>query len=142
MNDKPSQPAGAAATTDNGPAPKSKGRITAFDRQVAQNLQRLRSVSGLSQSQVAEALGVSFQQVQKYESGANRLPLEKFYLLSQLFSVPQSYFFHGIEEAGAGQSPLMKCDPELLRLCRKISALPDRSLRNKITRTIHVLAST
>ena len=44
-----------------------------MDRQIGQNLRRLRKTAGLSQTQLGEAIGVRFQQIQKYEAGANRI---------------------------------------------------------------------
>src|SRR3546814_18172810 len=72
---------------------------------------RLRRVFlGYSQEKLANALGLTFQQIQKYERGANRISASKLYELSRILSVPVTYFFEGVEseaEAGnaAGQEP-------------------------------------
>ncbi len=52
---------------------------------------------GITQQQLGEAFGLSFQQVQKYENGANRISASKLYELCQILHVPVSFFFEGIE---------------------------------------------
>lgn len=61
------------------------------------NLRRLREQAGLSQIRIGAILNVSFQQVQKYERGANRLPVEKLYILKHFYDVPYARFFKGME---------------------------------------------
>ncbi len=51
--------------------------------------------AGLTQVKLGRALGVTFQQVQKYETGDNRLPVEKLYILRHLYGVPYERFFEG-----------------------------------------------
>ena len=64
-----------------------------FDRLVGMNLKQFRQLSGLSQQLVAEPLGVSSQQVQKYEAGKNRISAGRLYLLAQLLDVPLAAFY-------------------------------------------------
>ncbi|MCB9978475.1 MAG: helix-turn-helix transcriptional regulator [Rhodospirillales bacterium] len=66
------------------------------DRQIGKNLKRLRRESGFALVDVARALGVSYQQVQKYETGRNRISAAKLYLLKGLYDVPYGAFFEGI----------------------------------------------
>jgi len=62
---------------------------------------RLRRVFlGYSQEKLANALGLTFQQIQKYERGANRISASKLYELSRILSVPVTYFFEGVEAEG------------------------------------------
>ncbi len=61
------------------------------------NLRRLRQRAGLSQMRIGTILNVSFQQVQKYERGINRLPVEKLYILKHFYDVPYGNFFKGME---------------------------------------------
>ncbi len=53
---------------------------------------------GLSQERLGEALGVTFQQIQKYERGANRISASKLYEVSRLLGVPVSHFMDGLSE--------------------------------------------
>jgi transcriptional regulator with XRE-family HTH domain len=63
-----------------------------FYRDLGRNLRAARSVSGKSQTTVAEYLDVTFQQVQKYEAGTNRIPLDRLVSLSDFLDVPLSHF--------------------------------------------------
>lgn len=64
----------------------------------------------LTQQDLAKALGLTFQQVQKYERGANRISASKLHMISQTLKEPIAYFFDGIE-SGNGQVPGFSEDP-------------------------------
>src|SRR5262245_10432280 len=66
------------------------------DKHVGARLRSARLEAGKSQTEVAEALGVTFQQVQKYEKGANRISAGRLYELSRLLDVPVQSFFDGL----------------------------------------------
>ncbi len=70
----------------------------AVDRHVASQLRLRRQEAGLSQTAVADALGISFQQVQKYENGTNRISAGMLHALSITLKVPVQYFFDGLSE--------------------------------------------
>ncbi len=57
-----------------------------------------RKILGLSQEQVAEALGMTFQQLQKYEKGSNRVSASKLYRLAQILQAQVSYFYEGLPD--------------------------------------------
>ena len=59
---------------------------------------------GMTQQQLANGVGIKFQQIQKYESGANRVSASRLWDLSQAMSVPVSFFFDGLEAADAIES--------------------------------------
>ncbi|MGA0924534.1 MAG: helix-turn-helix domain-containing protein, partial [Lutimaribacter sp.] len=63
------------------------------DIHVGQRLKHLRVLRGLTQTDVAEGLGISFQQVQKYELGRNRISASKLYELGRILAVQPGYFF-------------------------------------------------
>ena len=69
------------------------------DKHVGTRLRAARLEAGKSQTEVAEALGVAFQQVQKYEKGTNRISAGRLYELSRLFDVPVQSFFDGLGRA-------------------------------------------
>ncbi len=69
-----------------------------IDSVVASRLRELRMLAGLSQTDLANALGLSFQQVQKYENGTNHISASKLYFLSKVLRVPVSNFFCGEDE--------------------------------------------
>jgi transcriptional regulator with XRE-family HTH domain len=63
-----------------------------------------RKMLGVSQERLAEALGLTFQQVQKYERGANRVSASKLYDIARFLSAPISYFFEGLSDPTAAGS--------------------------------------
>ena len=66
------------------------------DVHVGQRLRQRRTLLGMSQEKLAAAFGVSFQQVQKYERGANRISASRLHLLTKILDVPVGYFFEGL----------------------------------------------
>jgi transcriptional regulator with XRE-family HTH domain len=67
------------------------------DVHVGTRIRTRRAVLGMSQQKLAEALGLSFQQVQKYETGANRVSASQLYDICRALDVPVAYFFDDIE---------------------------------------------
>ena len=67
------------------------------DTHVGERLRLRRKLMGISQSELAERLGLTFQQIQKYEKGANRISAGRLYRLAEPLSVPPSYFFDGMK---------------------------------------------
>ena len=67
-----------------------------IDLHVGSRVRLLRTLHGMSQTDLGKAVGLSFQQVQKYERGMNRVSASKLWALSKVLNVPVSYFFDGI----------------------------------------------
>jgi transcriptional regulator with XRE-family HTH domain len=78
--------------------PENGGRqVKYIDVHVGRRLRQQRSYLGLSQEKLAQAVGLTFQQVQKYERGANRIAASRLYQFSKALSVPITYFYEGLE---------------------------------------------
>jgi len=73
-------------------------RKNPVDMYVGNRLRLRRTLNGMSQERLGEAVGLTFQQIQKYEKGANRIGASRLYQFSQILSVPPSFFFDGIAE--------------------------------------------
>ncbi len=73
---------------------KKKGRANSVDEHVGQRLRQRRSILGISQEKLAEMVGITFQQIQKYENGANRVSASRLFQLSNLLEVPVDFFFN------------------------------------------------
>lgn len=69
-----------------------------IDLHLGKRLRRRRRLLGLTQQQLAGACGVRFQQIQKYECGANRISAARLWQLSEALEVPVGYFFDGLSE--------------------------------------------
>ena len=73
---------------------------TAVDTHIGQKIRARRTLLGLSQTELAEAAGISFQQIQKYEKGTNRVGASRLQQFSEALGVPPSYFFEGAPTVG------------------------------------------
>ncbi len=69
-----------------------------IDLHLGKRLRRRRRLLGLTQQQLAGAVGVRFQQIQKYECGANRISAARLWQLSEALEVPIGYFYDGLSE--------------------------------------------
>jgi len=67
-----------------------------IDHHVGQRLRQRRRLLGLTQQKLAEAVTIRFQQIQKYESGANRISASRLWTLAKALDVPVAYFFEGL----------------------------------------------
>lgn len=73
-----------------------------LDTHIGKRLRLQRTLAGLSQKNIGEAIGVTFQQIQKYERGVNRVSAALLFQFAKLFGVPVSYFFEEYGDSGAG----------------------------------------
>jgi transcriptional regulator with XRE-family HTH domain len=76
---------------------------TAVDFHVGLKIRARRNLLGLSQTELADAAGITFQQIQKYEKGANRVGAGRLMQFSEALGVPPSYFFEGAPTVGKKQ---------------------------------------
>lgn len=75
---------------------RKAGLINEVDRHIAQRLQLRRVMLGLSQTDLARKCGVSFQQIQKYETAGNRIPAARLFDLSQALETSVAFFYSGL----------------------------------------------
>jgi DNA-binding XRE family transcriptional regulator len=95
---------------------KDYGMPSAIDVHLGRRLRRRRRLLGLTQQQLAVQVGVRFQQIQKYECGANRLGAARLWALAEALETPISYFYDGLEEqlAQTVRSDLSASTPRLI----------------------------
>jgi len=102
---------------------------------IAARLRTLRLTRDMSMEEIGALVGVTFQQVQKYENGSNRIPVDRLQRLAQALEVPVSYFFEtysGPPGAGLDASDAIKqfcADPMGFRMAQAFIRLPERSRR-------------
>lgn len=72
---------------------------TDIDLHLGRRVRRRRRLLGLTQQNLAAAVGIRFQQIQKYECGANRITAARLWQLAEALESPVSYFYDGLEEA-------------------------------------------
>ncbi len=78
--------------------PEKEGRPSPIDVHVGSRIRLRRTLLGMSQERLGEALGLTFQQVQKYERGVNRVGASRLFDLSRVLDVPISFFFDDMPE--------------------------------------------
>ncbi|MFM2045300.1 MAG: hypothetical protein RLY86_3876, partial [Pseudomonadota bacterium] len=84
---------------------------TSIENHVAGRIRLRRGLLGMSQSDLARTLGITFQQVQKYERGSNRVSVGKLYRLAEILDVPLTFFFDGLDGASATRSDGAEASP-------------------------------
>jgi transcriptional regulator with XRE-family HTH domain len=108
----------AIASSKSGPRPdRPANRATDIDRHVGTRIRERRIMLGLSQQQMADMIGVTYQQAHKYERGINRISAGRLYEISQVLTVPVTYFFDGMDDDRPSQdlSPRQRMCLELAR---------------------------
>ncbi len=108
------------------------------DIHVGKRIKEIRTVRSLTQSNVAEQLGISFQQLQKYETGANRVSASRMFELSKLLEVSPSFFFEGLEGESYESMPAM--DMETARIAAILSNITNQKLKRRIHTLISEIA--
>ena len=105
------------------------------DLYVGKKIRHRRWLAGITQQQLAEQVGIKFQQIQKYETGANRVSASRLWDISETLDVSISFFFEGIEktqkktETGAAIPSDLMGDKEALDLVRSYYLIPENQRR-------------
>jgi transcriptional regulator with XRE-family HTH domain len=120
------------------------------DKYVGSRVRMRRIMLGMSQEKLGEALGLTFQQVQKYEKGTNRVGASRLQQISEILQVPVSFLFDGgptgstTEGFGEGSSPAFVSDflatSEGLALTRAFTRINDTKLRRSIVDLVEQIA--
>jgi transcriptional regulator with XRE-family HTH domain len=113
-------------------------QVSVDDLSVATRIRQIRQESGLSQTEVAEALGISFQQFQKYEQGRNRISAARLVAIARILGVTPHDILHWTGEPTA--SPLI--DPKCATVDRKVASLWHRIQSDRYRRAIMFLMET
>ena len=87
---------------------RGKGKPSPVDVHVGARMRQRRTLLGMNQTKLGDALGLSYQQVQKYESGANRMGASRLFDLSRVLDVPVEHFFEEMPAEVAARSPAQR----------------------------------
>ena len=134
------------------------GKPNPIDVHVGARVRLRRTLLGMSQEKLGEAIGLTFQQVQKYERGANRIGASRLFDLSRVLDVPVSFFFDDMSDDISLQSPRMMiaglaeesivtfdADPltkrETLELVRAYYRITDPQVRKRVFELVKALAN-
>jgi transcriptional regulator with XRE-family HTH domain len=109
------------------------------DRQVATRVRQRRTMLGLSQQQLAELIGVTYQQAHKYEAGANRISAGRLYEIAQALGVGVGYFFQDVAQPAAAKPTDRQ--RAMLELARNFAHMPSRRHQEAIVELARALTS-
>ena len=136
------------------------GSPNPIDVHVGARVRLRRTLLGMSQEKLGEAIGLTFQQIQKYERGFNRIGASRLFDIGKVLEVPISFFFEEMDDSVAERSPRklaiaegvaedpvnFNYDPmskrETLELVRAYYRIPDRNVAKKVFEMIKALART
>lgn len=106
------------------------------DVHVGKRIRHRRWMLGMTQQQLAQLVGIKFQQIQKYETGMNRVSASRLWDISSALDVPVAYFFEGMDDGENGQIAVsgrvkgdILADKEALELVRSYYMIPENQRR-------------
>jgi transcriptional regulator with XRE-family HTH domain len=120
--------------------PRSTARASAADRHVGARIRERRVMLGLSQQQLAQMIGVTYQQAHKYERGLNRISAGRLYEIAQVLSVPVSWFFEGISSQ-VTPTELTPRQRMCLELARNFAAIDNEKHQEALSQMARALAA-
>lgn len=95
------------------------------DIHVGQRIRQRRWAIGMTQQQLAEAVGIKFQQIQKYETGMNRVSASRLWDIAQALRVSINFFFEDVSDTQQPESDMMMSNKETLDLLRTYYTIPE-----------------
>lgn len=119
----------------------SKDGPDPIDVHVGRRLRQARILADLSQEQLGEAIGVSFQAVQKYETGENRLSASRLLRAARTLARSLAFFFEDIEEAGLGLPQMPTLSREELEMVRHWRSIGDDQVRTQMLLLVKKMGS-
>ena len=130
----------AIVTTTTNKKAVPANRASAIDRHVGARIRERRIMLGLSQQQMADMIGVTYQQAHKYERGINRISAGRLYEITRVLNVPISYFFEGLDitEDDESLNPRQRMCLELARNFASISNQRHQEALSQLARALAV----
>ena len=129
----------AAVDLARRPTRRSGARTQDIDRHVGARVRERRIMLGFTQQQLADLIGVTYQQAHKYERGINRISAGRLFEIARVLSVPINYFFEGIDgEASRAISPRERM---CLELARNFAQIPNERHQEALSQLARVLAA-
>lgn len=114
-------------------------RASDIDKHVGTRIRERRIMMGLSQQQMADMIGVTYQQAHKYERGINRISAGRLYEITQVLGVPVSYFFDGLEDSNEQTVPPRQ--RMCLELARNFSSIDNERHQEALSQMARALAA-
>lgn len=120
--------------------PKGSKMARLADEKVGSNIRLRRTMLGLTQEQLASALNISYQQVQKYETGANRISAGRLYEIARHLNVEIGFFFEGLQPT-AESTPLPHGgrNRPTIELVKNFTDIQDAAIRGAVSNLVRTL---
>ena len=100
------------------------------DTHVGKRIRHRRWMVGMTQQQLADAVGIKFQQIQKYETGMNRVSASRLWGIAEALGVSISFFFEGLsDDENQARENAILADREAMELVRAYTAIPEQQRR-------------
>ncbi|MEZ7844439.1 MAG: helix-turn-helix transcriptional regulator [Rhodospirillales bacterium] len=107
-----------------------------LDAEIGRRLRQARLVENLTQDGLAQKLNISFQQVQKYENGTNRVSSSRLWAISRVLGLPIIYFYEGLDDSHISEAVEGADDGSLpdrtIRVARMLDEMPDGDVKDKV----------
>jgi transcriptional regulator with XRE-family HTH domain len=151
---------GASGTKARKSGPKARGRTVGsptkepqdVDRHVGSRVRMQRMLVGMSQEKLGEACGITFQQIQKYEKGMNRMGASRLHQIARILQVPVEFFYEGAPSGPDSDGPInidrssrtmtdFLATSEGLELVKAFMAVKDAKVRRRIVDMAKAVAS-
>jgi transcriptional regulator with XRE-family HTH domain len=124
------------------PKKRDPRRPNTVDMAVGRNVRMWRLAKGLSQAALAKRLGVTFQQVQKYEAGGNRITTGRLVKIAGVLRVPLSALLHGVDAKDPSESlTALLSDSRSFRLAHAFAAIKSTQFRDSLVNMVEKLAT-
>jgi transcriptional regulator with XRE-family HTH domain len=114
-------------------------RTQDVDRHVGARIRERRIMLGLTQQQLADLIGVTYQQAHKYERGINRVSAGRLFEVARVLSVPVGYFFEGLESEGT--RPTSARERMCLELARNFAQISNEKHQEALSQLARALAT-
>jgi transcriptional regulator with XRE-family HTH domain len=132
------KPSAKTMTSNSNPA-RPANRANDTDRHVGARIRERRIMLGLSQQQMADLIGVTYQQAHKYERGINRISAGRLHEIAQVLGIPVGYFFEGLE---SHRSPELSARQRMcLELARNFAAIQNEKHQEALSQMARALAA-
>ena len=121
------------------PARRTGNRTQDIDRHVSARVRERRIMLGFTQQQLADLIGVTYQQAHKYERGINRISAGRLFEIAHVLSVPVNYFFEGLSDEEGRQ--ISSRERMCLELARNFAQIPNERHQEALSQLARVLAA-
>ena len=115
-------------------------RSSSLDREIGRRIRVRRLEVAMSQTSLGNALDLSFQQIQKYEKGSNRVSSGRLQQIAQILDVPVTFFFGDLRGSGGSEVSTLLASAYALRMLKAFSRIHDRRVQKRTVELVEAIA--